>query len=129
MSFTVPIGDVQPSQLYVDAAKFRRAVTWFSFENPEYEPIPVLEWEDDIVLSDGHTRAFLAHLSGAATLNVVSDPDREELNLDLYRECVNWCRDEEISSIGDLSGRIVSHDTFVEKWIGRCQRSPSYEGD
>lgn len=129
MSSTVPIEKPQPSQLYIDAAKLRDALEWFDFDDPTYEPLPVLTLDDKIVLSDGHTRAFLVYLSGDTTLEVSPEADRQELSIDLYRECVDWCREESIMSISDLAGRVVRHDTFLDKWIARCHASPFYEGD
>lgn len=121
---TVPIEHPQPSQLYVDAARLRDALGWFDPDDPTYDPIPVLHIQDEIVLADGHTRAFLAYLSGADSLEVVRDPDRTELNLPLYRECVRWCRNAGIDSVSDLDGRLVSRETFLERWVERCQSHP-----
>lgn len=126
MSFTISIDDPHPSQLYIDAKKLRELLEWFDADTPEYDPIPLLTIDDEMVLSDGHTRAFLAYLSGANTIEVIEDPDRDELNLDLYRECVGWCRNEDVTTIPDLTGRMVSHETFMEQWVARCHASPHY---
>lgn len=128
MAFAVPIGDPQPSQLYVDAERLREAVEWFAFDAPAYDPVPVVRLDGDLVLSDGHTRAFLAYLAGAEELEVVRDPDRDELNLALYRECVAWCRAESVTGVADLAGRVVSPATFRAEWIDRCRDSPLFEG-
>jgi hypothetical protein len=127
MSITVPIDDPQPSQLYVDAASMREMLAWFDPEAPSYDPIPVIELGGDRVLTDGHTRAVLAHLAGADELRVVPDPDREELPLAMYRECVEWCRVEGVEGVPDLVGRVVSHERFHEDWVERCHASPHYE--
>lgn len=94
MSSTVPIEEPSPSQLYIDASRLRNALKLFDFDQPAYDPIPVLHIEGELVLSDGHTRAFLAHLAGTTTIEIVPDPDQKELNIPLYRECLDWCRDE-----------------------------------
>lgn len=127
MSFSIPIDEAQPSQLYLDATKLQRAIDWFDFDDPTYEPIPVLTLDREMVLSDGHTRAFLAYLSGATSLDVVPESDRQELSIDLYRECVNWCREKDVTTTADLAGRVVSHDTFMDEWIARCHESPLYK--
>lgn len=121
---SVPVDEPHPSQLYIDASRLRSALEWFDCDDPDYDPIPVLRIDDHLVLSDGHTRAFLAYLSGAETLQVVPDPDREELNIPLYRECVGWCREESVTEVSDLVGRVVSRETFLEKWVDRCHASP-----
>ncbi|MFB6119404.1 histone acetyltransferase [Halosegnis sp.] len=127
MSSTVPLGAVQPSQLYLDAAKLRRAADWFDFDDPTYDPIPVLNLGGETVVADGHTRAFLAYLSGAPSLKVIPEPNREEYSMDLYRACVEWCHDEGIRAVPDFAGRVVSHQTFVDEWVARCQASPYYD--
>jgi len=126
MSFTISIENPHPSQLYIDAQKLRELLGWFDADTPEYDPIPILIIDDEMVLSDGHTRAFLAHLTGVDTIEVIEDPDRDELNLDLYRECVGWCRDEDVTTIADLTGRVVSRETFMDRWVARCHASPHY---
>ncbi|WP_396610792.1 histone acetyltransferase [Haloferax sp. S1W] len=128
-SFSIPVDEAQPSQLYLDAAKLQRAIEWFDFDDPTYEPIPVLTLDNELVLSDGHTRAFLAYLSGETALDVVPEPDREELSTDLYRECVNWCYEEDVTAIADFAGRVLNHDTFLDEWVSRCRESPLYEED
>lgn len=124
----VPIEAVQPSQLYVDAASLRELLDWFDPDDPNYEPIPVLDPDehlgvdiDDPVLSDGHTRAFAAHLSGADELRIVDEPDADGLSLDVYRTCLEWCLDAGITEPADLAGRLVSRERFLADWVARCQ--------
>lgn len=126
MCDTVPVDDVQPSQPYVDAASMRELLSWFDPEDPSYDPIPVVELGGDRVCTDGHTRAFLAFLSGADRLRVVDDPDREDLPLAMYRECVEWCRADGVTRVADLTGRVVSHERFLADWVERCHDSPHY---
>lgn len=135
----MPIDDPQPSQLYLNGRKLSLATEWFDFDiagppersrgsergqrsgDPAYDPVPVVELDGDLVLTDGHTRAFLAWLSGAEDLRVRRDTD--DLPLALYRRCVEWCRDEDITAIGDLAGRAVNADTYEEAWVDRCHRA------
>lgn len=127
MPSSVPIDEPHPSQLYIDASRLGNALEWFDCDDPTYDPVPVLHIEDELVLSDGHTRAFLAYVAGANTLEIVLDPDRRELNIPLYRGCMDWCREESVTQIADLAGRVVSHDTFLDQWVARCQASPLYD--
>lgn len=124
MPSSVSIDEPQPSQLYIDADRLRDALDWFDCDDPTYDPLPVLHLGDELVLSDGHTRAFLTYLAGAETLEVVPDPDRDELNVPLYRQCVGWCREESVTRVADLVGRVVSRETFLEQWVARCEASP-----
>lgn len=117
--FTVPPHEPQPSQLYLNGRKLALATEWFDFDEPNYEPVPVVEMDGDLVLTDGHTRAFLAWVAGTGELRVRQDTD--DLDLATYRQCVGWCEDEGITEIGDLAGRAVNADTFVEVWVRRCE--------
>lgn len=116
--FTLPITEPQPSQLYLNGRKLSLATQWFDFDDPAYDPIPVRRFDGEWVLLDGHTRAFLAALSGADDLHVVEN--HEDLSMAIYGECVSWCREEGITEISDLHGRALNADSFVEQWVERC---------
>lgn len=115
----VPIDEPQPSQLYINGRKLSLAAQWFDFDDPEYDPVPVVEHDGDLTLTDGHTRAFMAHLAGAEELRVVRDTD--DLPMALYGRCVEWCVDAGVDCIGDLAGRVVNAGTFEERWVARCR--------
>lgn len=121
----LPLSRPQPSQLYVDGAKLASALEWWSFDGHGYDPIPMLEMDGEPVITDGHTRAFLAYLSGHETLLGTDDPDR--VHRPMYRECVRWCREESVTEVAHLVGRVVSAETFRERWIERCHASPLYD--
>ena len=125
---TVPIEAPQPSQLYLDAEKVASVLSWMDLNNPRYEPLPTLDLYGDLVLMDGHTRAFVAHLAGAERirLDVRSSTGWDDPNVPLYRECVRWCREEGLTEIGDLVGRVLDPDVFRDRWIERCHDSPLY---
>lgn len=133
-----PLAALQPSQLLVSAAKLRRVLGWWEADDPDPEPIPYLDPVDDVgldpslicpgggdpdrvVLADGHTRALAAVLTGAESLPVVRDPDREELSTALYRECVGWCVEAGVREPADLVGRVVSESRFRAEWVDRCR--------
>ncbi|USZ68849.1 hypothetical protein NGM10_03715 [Halorussus salilacus] len=117
--FELPLSAVRPSQLYLDGRKLALATRWFDFDDPNYDPLPVREIEGRWTLTDGHTRAFVAHLAGADSLRVVEDAD--DLPMDVYRQCVEWCEAEEVTEIADLAGRVVSAEAFEERWVARCR--------
>jgi hypothetical protein len=116
---TVPIEEPQPSQLYLNGRKLALATEWFDFGKPNYDPIPVVRLDGKLVLTDGHTRAFLASVAGAERLRVRRD--RDDLPLDVYRECVAWCESGGITTVADLHGRAVDADTFEAEWVQRCR--------
>jgi|APHM01.1.fsa_nt_gi hypothetical protein len=128
MSTTVPWEELSPSQLYISGHKMREVMEWFDFDNPTYDPFPVYILGGNLTLLDGHTRAFVAYLGGVDTLRVreLDGCDVEELNLELYRECLDWCQDEGVTDLSDFIRRVVSHTTYKEKWVDRCHSSPHY---
>lgn len=129
MAFSVAMEEPQPSQLYIDAERMRTALDWFDFDTLAYDPIPVVHLDNALVITDGHTRAFLAYLGGANSIEMVEAPDEQALNTALYRACVEWCRAELVTQIADFTGRVVSRETFLEKWVTRCEQSPHNNGE
>lgn len=122
--FRVAIDTPQPSQLFLSGRKLHDASGWFDFDEPRYDPLPVLYVDDELVLIDGHTRAYLAHLAGADDLLVVDTSD-EDHPRELYGDCVAWCKVRNLTSVADFTGRVVSHETYERRWIGRCHRVAS----
>ena len=120
-SFTVPVDAVQPSQLRLNGRKLALATGWFDFDDPDYDPLPVVRLDERWTLTDGHTRAFLAALAGAGELRVREDAD--DLSMALYAECVKWCREEGVTDVRDLAGRVVNAATFEREWVERCRRA------
>ena len=134
-----PLADLQPSQLLVSSEKLRGVLDWWDADDHDPEPLPYLHPIEDVgldpgasgtgptvesgrvVLADGHTRALAAVLSGAETVPVVRDPDREELSMGIYRECLDWCVEAGVRRPSDLVGRVVSDATFRTEWVDRCQ--------
>lgn len=119
--FELPVEAVRPSQCYLDGEKLSRAARWFDFDDPEYDPVPVREVAGEWVLLDGHTRSVLAVLAGADALVVVEND--EDLPMELYRLCASWCRDDGITTVEELVGRVCEPDTFEERWVQRCHRA------
>ena len=117
--FTLPLTATQPSQLYLNGSKFSLVTGWFDFDAPNYDPLPARKFDGRWTLTDGHTRAFVAHLSGAEELRVVRDTD--DVPVSKYERCVSWCRDEGITDISDLAGRVVTNATFETRWVDRCR--------
>ncbi len=116
--FTLPLTAVQPSQLCLDGSKFSHVTRWFDFDAPNYQPLPVREFDGRWTLTDGHTRAFVAYLSVARELRVVRDSDG--ISVSGYERCVSWCRDEGITEISDLAGRVTT-EAFEARWVDRCR--------
>lgn len=117
--FSLPLTAVQPSQLYLNGSKLSHVTGWFDFDAPNYDPLPVRKFDGRWTLTDGHTRAFVAYLSGARGLRVVRDTD--DIPVSTYERCASWCRDVDITDISDLAGRAVTTEAFKTRWVDRCQ--------
>lgn len=117
----MPIDEPQPSQLYLDGSKLAEVASWFDFDDPEYDPLLVREFDGEWVVVDGHTRGVLALLAGESALRCREDPDDDDDHARLYRECVEWCEEAGITSVAGLVGRVVSHETYDERWVQRCE--------
>ena len=113
--------DLQPSQLYISDKKLKAVREWFDLRDLSgFEPIPVKMLDGVPVMTDGHTRAAAALLSGLASVPLCRDED--ELDWEMYRRCVRECRKQDIFSPADLLGRIVSEEEYEEKWDRWCDR-------
>ena len=118
-TFSVPLKEIQPSQLFLSASKLASVLMEYDHSQLEALSVPVLTYNERMIFSDGHTRAFAAFLHGIQQVNVYQDED--ELDQEMYEECVKWCKEESIISIGHLRNRILDQDAYAELWIGRCQ--------
>ena len=116
---TLRINDLQPSQFYISEEKINNIKKWFSPRDlSNFEPIPIKELDGQVVITDGHTRLVMALLSGLDSVPLVWDED--ELNWDMYRECVKECKKLGITSPSNLLTRIISKDEYEIKWNKWC---------
>lgn len=122
----LPLKELQPSQLYLSQDKVQKVTSWY--DSSPMTPIFVRKFAncDDWVITDGHTRAFVASLKGATTIPVqLDEEDYSDGVIKLYEQCINWCREESISQISDLATRQLSQDDYQVFWIDRCQKQLS----
>ena len=118
--FSVDIGLIQPSQLFLSEEKIDKVEKLLHDQKSKLlNPLPIKNLNGDLIYTDGHTRAYIAMKSGIKRINVVWDHD--ELDWDLYRICVQWCRADGIFTIYDLDNRILPHYEYEIKWLQRCQ--------
>lgn len=122
-SFRVPIDDPQPTQYCLSAGKLRGVVAWFDFDNLEYDPLPVARADEDgeWLLLDGHTRAVCALLAGETELRVRDATADDDVDLDVYRTCRDWCGDRDVERVRDLVGETWSAERYEREWLGRCE--------
>ena len=119
---TISIENLRPSQCYLNAAKVAAVVKRIDGSVFDPGPLPVYEFDGEQYLTDGHTRAFVAYLTGRDRLSVHVDEQLPETHdLSVYRTCIEWCQREGIERVPDLAGRVVGPETFQTEWIDRCQ--------
>ena len=113
--------DLQPSQFYISQAKLSNIQAWFRKDDlSSFEPLPVKVLDGIPILTDGHTRAVAAILTGLESVPLVYEED--ELDWNLYRYCVEQCNQKGIHSPYDLVDRVISAYEYEEKWIGWCNQ-------
>ncbi len=120
---TVPyrLKDLQPSQFCISEKKQREVRSWFRPDDLSgFEPIPVRILGGVPVMTDGHTRAAAALLAGMESVPLCRD--RDDLDLEMYRRCVDECRRRQVVSPEDLVSRVVSEEEYREKWDRWCDR-------
>ena len=119
--FMMRLSDIQPSQLHICSEKLSEVMKTFNLNKMRaMEPIPVKRLKGDVILVNGHTRAFAAYLCGFAEVPVYWE--KEELAWDVYKVCVEWCKKEEIRTIADLENRIVPQGEYERLWYARCEK-------
>lgn len=114
------LDQIQPSQLFVSSEKLSNILRDYDRLKPELlEPLPVTKLGDEVILTDCHTLALAAFLRGISEVRVYWD--KEELDRDGYKICVDWCKKEGVHSVADLKDRVVSAKEFDLLWVKRCK--------
>jgi len=117
-SFMMKLGEIQPSQLFINSEKLSLVMKTFDANPRSIEFIPVKKIGDQVVFVDGHTRAFASFLRGISEVRVYWEED--ELDWDEYEVCVDWCKKEGINTIADLKERVISSKEYQVLWLDRC---------
>jgi hypothetical protein len=118
--FVMKLDQIQPSQLFVSSEKLANILRDYDRLKPELlEPLPVKKLGNEVILTDCHTLALAAHLRGISEIRVYWD--KEELDWDAYKICVDWCKKEGVHSVADLKDRVVSAKEFDLLWLKRCK--------
>lgn len=125
-TFTMKLDAIQPSQLYINAAKLATVRMHLDpFRPSSYRAVPVKQLGEEVIYTDGHTRAFTVYVKGGN--HVKAYWEHETLNWRMYRVCVAWCKEVGITTIGDLEGRVISPAKFEKRWIQRCHSHEAYD--
>jgi hypothetical protein len=101
----LPVDELRPTQLYLSSEKLTAVTDWFDLGSPTYEPLLGFKYDGEWYLSDGYTRAFVAWLVGGERVRVEPDPEgRAAYDFDVYRTCIEWCREAGVETVPDLRG-------------------------
>ncbi len=120
LTFTARLSELQPSQLWINSEKLAAVMAGRKRLLPsDLAPLPVKQLCDSVILTDGHTRAVAAALSGIDAVSVYWETDAD-LDWEIYEECVKWCHDENVRSVLDLKARIISPEDYQRLWHDRC---------
>ncbi len=112
--FDLPLGQIQPSQFYVDREKLWAVGSFI--RGPEDIVIPVLEHEGRYVSMDGHTRLYLAYQRGYTRVKAFLEEDAGGYILDFVEEA----RSRGVRHVGEMTE--LSHEEYKEKWDRFCDR-------
>lgn len=116
---SMPLGQLQPTQLYISAGKLRLVREWFDpTDAATMDPLPIKRLDGRIILTDGHTRAVAAHMAGWKTVPVYWD--EAALDMRAYAMDVLWCQEAGLLCPADLAGRVVPHAAYETLWRKRC---------
>ena len=86
------LNEIQPSQLFISSEKLSHVMIDLDPLEPEsIEPIPVRKLGNQVIFTDGHTRALGAFLCGFSEVTVFWDED--DLDWEAYEICVKWCKE------------------------------------
>ncbi|KPK86807.1 MAG: hypothetical protein AMJ81_00250 [Phycisphaerae bacterium SM23_33] len=120
-TFLMKLDSMQPSQLFISSEKLSEVMRSSAPLVPEsIEPVPVRQLGEQVILTDGHTRALAAFLAGLSEVRAFWDED--ELDWEAYAICVEWCREEGVHTVADLAGRVVSPEEYELLWHERCRQ-------
>ncbi len=115
------IENLQPSQFYISEEKVKEVKSWFNPNDlSNFEPIPIKILDSEIIMTDGHTRAVVALNAGIDRVPLIWDND--DLDWDMYIECVKECQKNGVFSPKNLQNRIISEKDYDDKWNKWCDK-------
>ena len=115
------------SQIYLSIEKIQNIEKWFDKSLRNFNPVSVRDFLNDgnLVVTDGHTRTFVAWKNGIKDIPVIYD-DSEivkcQIGHEQYINDILWCERLNIKHISDLENRILSREMYIELWQNRCEK-------
>ena len=130
MAFTqglVEVDSLRLTQLYLSKKKMDAIEAWFSPSLKNFGPIPVHSFDggQNLYITDGHTRTYVAWKRGLTRIPCVYD-DSDIVTCALgqiqYKIDVEWCERFGLTHIKKLENRILSGTDYALLWQGRCEK-------
>lgn len=119
--FRLKLDEIQPSQLYISRTKFDAVMKYFETSTEsQLEPIPVRDFDGELVSTDGHTRGMAWYKQGYEEVDVVWED--VEMDWDAYLIFIDWCKEAGINSIIELKDRFLDHSEYEILWLERCRK-------
>jgi hypothetical protein len=116
--FFLKLGYIQPSQMYISKSKLDSVMSRFDSSKPETLGIMLVRRiDDDIVLTDGHTRAYTAFKYGLDKIAV--SWDRDKCDIREYKLAVDHVRKEGVRTISDCI--VLPHERYEQRWYAFCK--------
>lgn len=130
-TFEISVDELGVSQLYLNQRKLEAVRERAAAEDfAGFEPLPVYDFGDGRkVLTDGHSRAFVAMQRGQKTITVYLDNDPNttgKLPLRMYRMCLEWCEKAGVKTLADLQSRVLQAPNYEFFWLERCRRGYNF---
>ena len=110
---------MKPTQLYLNASKIAKVREFYTpLTIDSLPPIPIAKLNTDIIITDGHTRTYVAYIAGLDEINAFWD-SLENTDIQEYIIRLNWCKEAGIKAIFDLSSHIVRNTEYKALWLNR----------
>jgi hypothetical protein len=117
--FYLKLSYIQPSQMFISDSKLGSVMSWFDSSKPEtLGNLLVRRIDDDIVLTDGHTRAYTAFKCGLDKVAVCWDRDKSDIRE--YKLAVDHVRRHGVRTIGDCT--VLPHESYEKRWYMFCKQ-------
>lgn len=122
MNKRLSIGGLVPNNWYLSEEKlFGIEAAWRQGQGDTLPPITVTTIDQELVIIDGHTRAFVAWKNArseiVAEVLALRDIDGPSW---LYEHIHREGKKLGVRSVTDLAERILSASEYREKWVGYC---------
>lgn len=111
------ISSLVPEQLTVNIEKVKNAATWI--KSPRDIIVGFVYINGKPVVIDGYSRLTVAYLKKLDYVYGYEDKPDDSM-IKFYKECLCWCREAGITSIDDLSKRLVTPEEHQKIWVARC---------